>query len=141
MAWVCGERAAAADQQGISLLAARALVAATSPLQQQAATDSASLPRLALLRLPTAPHNNNANTNDRSPEPLLVGLAWLDPDGATNPQLALRHEAQQGDRLGRYGWLAHDGRRYGRQEFVDGDYELSVTMVRRRRMQRGKERG
>ena len=43
--------------------------------------------------------------------------------------MSLRHEAQQGDRLSRYGWLKHDGRRYGVQELVDGDYAITVTMV------------
>lgn len=60
--------------------------------------------------------------------PLMTGLLWFDPDNTNNP-LQLRHEAQQGDRLAKYGWRKHDGRRYGWQELVDRDYAMNVTMV------------
>jgi mannosyl-oligosaccharide glucosidase len=60
-----------------------------------------------------------------------MGLMWFDPDSiqATVYDKQLRHEARQEDKLARYGWLRHDGRRYGRQELVDGDYALSIQMV------------
>jgi mannosyl-oligosaccharide glucosidase len=55
---------------------------------------------------------------------------WFDPtDAATVHQEAIRHEAQQGDKLASYGWVRHDGRGYGRQEIADGDFHLSVQMV------------
>ncbi len=63
--------------------------------------------------------------------PLLLGMMWFDPaDAATVTQQQLRHEASQGDGLNSYGWLRHDGRSYGRQRLVDGDYEISLQMVR-----------
>lgn len=66
----------------------------------------------------------------RTARPLLLGLMWFDPsDPATIQQQAIRHEAQQGDKLASYGWVRHDGRSYGRQEITDGDYQLSVQMV------------
>jgi hypothetical protein len=60
-----------------------------------------------------------------------MGLMWFDPDSiqATVYDKQLRHEARQEDKLRRYGWLRHDGRRYGRQELVDGDYAYSIQMV------------
>jgi hypothetical protein len=67
----------------------------------------------------------------RTARPLLLGMMWFDPsDAATVHQEAIRHEAQQGDKLTSYGWVRHDGRSYGRQEIADGDYQLSVRMVR-----------
>jgi len=53
---------------------------------------------------------------------------WFDPDDSANP-LSIRHEAKQWDKLQRYGWRKHDGRQYGWQELVDGDYSMNVTMV------------
>jgi mannosyl-oligosaccharide glucosidase len=58
----------------------------------------------------------------------MTGLAWFDPDDMAHP-LSLRHDAQQGDKLTKYGWRKHDGRLYGWQEVVDGDYVMNVTMV------------
>jgi mannosyl-oligosaccharide glucosidase len=56
---------------------------------------------------------------------------WFDPsDAATVHNQAIRHEAQQGDKLTSYGWVRHDGRSYGRQEIADGDFQLSIQMVR-----------
>jgi hypothetical protein len=58
----------------------------------------------------------------------MTGLAWFDPDDMLQP-LSLRHDAQQVDRLSKYGWRKHDGRGYGWQEVLDGDYAMNVTMV------------
>lgn len=67
----------------------------------------------------------------RTARPLLLGMMWFDPtDAATVHQEAIRHEAQQGDKLSSYGWVRHDGRSYGRQEIADGDFQLTVQMVR-----------
>jgi mannosyl-oligosaccharide glucosidase len=66
----------------------------------------------------------------RTARPLLLGMMWFDPtDIATVHKEAIRHEAQQGDKLSSYGWVRHDGRSYGRQEIADGDFQLSVQMV------------
>lgn len=55
---------------------------------------------------------------------------WFDPDDpATITQQRIRHEALQSDKLDSYGWVRHDGRSYGRQQLLDGDYQLSVQMV------------
>lgn len=43
---------------------------------------------------------------------------------------SIRHEAQQQDRLTSYGWLRHDGRSYGRQQLIDGDFNITLQMVR-----------
>ncbi|KAF8069561.1 GCS1 [Scenedesmus sp. PABB004] len=67
----------------------------------------------------------------RTEQPLVMGLMWFDPaDPATVQSAAIRHEAQQGDGLASFGWVRHDGRSYGRQELVDGDFRLTVTMVK-----------
>ncbi|WIA10052.1 hypothetical protein OEZ85_010262 [Tetradesmus obliquus] len=69
----------------------------------------------------------------RTARPLLLGMMWFDPtDAATVHQEAIRHEAQQGDKLSSYGWVRHDGRSYGRQEIADGDFQLTVQMVKHR---------
>jgi mannosyl-oligosaccharide glucosidase len=36
----------------------------------------------------------------------------------------------QGDKLGSYGWLRHDGTSYGRQQLVDQACNLTVTLVK-----------
>lgn len=46
-------------------------------------------------------------------------------------QMRVRHEASQGDGLASYGWTRHDGRSYGEQSLVDGEYNISVSMVGR----------
>jgi hypothetical protein len=53
---------------------------------------------------------------------------WFDPASTENP-MNLRHDAQQGDRLERHGWLAHDGKTYGRQLIEDGEVHMNITMV------------
>ena len=52
----------------------------------------------------------------RSDEPLLMGLMWLGRQRLDE----LRHTCEHGDRLGRYGWVRHDGQSYGQQELIDG---------------------
>ncbi len=65
----------------------------------------------------------------RIPKSLLVGLAWFDPDHLGDIQM--RHEAQSRDELARFGWEAHDGRSFGRQELVDGRLHLTTHLVSR----------
>lgn len=58
---------------------------------------------------------------------------WFDasPSKARSfTQDSIRHEAQQQDKLTSFGWLRHDGRGYGRQQLVDGDFNITVQMVR-----------
>ncbi len=65
----------------------------------------------------------------RVPKSLLVGLAWFDPD-QPGGEIQLRHEAQSRDGL-IFGWEAHDGRSFGRQELVDGPLHLTTHLVSR----------
>jgi mannosyl-oligosaccharide glucosidase len=64
----------------------------------------------------------------------MLGVMWFD---ATTHRLqsftpdSIRHEAQQQDKLTSYGWLRHDGRSYGRQQLIDGDFNITLQMVRR----------
>lgn len=41
----------------------------------------------------------------------------------------VRHAASQDDKLGSYGWVRHDGRAFGRQQLVDGELNITMTMV------------
>ena len=63
----------------------------------------------------------------RVPKSLLVGLAWFNPDDPEG--IKLRHEAQSRDGLTRFGWEAHDGRTFGRQELIDGRLHLTTHLV------------
>lgn len=67
----------------------------------------------------------------RTSRPLLLGVMWFDasPDALQQPGSPLRHEAEQQDKLTSYGWLRHDGRSYGRQQLIDGHFNITVQMV------------
>lgn len=56
----------------------------------------------------------------RSKRPLstLMGIMWTDPEDY-NALHSIRHEAQQGDGLEKWGWQAHDGESFGRQTIRD----------------------
>lgn len=43
----------------------------------------------------------------------------------------LRHTCEQGDGLGSYGWVMHDGIHFGTQQIQDSDFTLSTTFVKR----------
>ncbi|PNF40173.1 Mannosyl-oligosaccharide glucosidase GCS1 [Cryptotermes secundus] len=67
----------------------------------------------------------------RDPYSLVSGLMWyfprqLRPDGG-----GIRHWCEDGDNLGRYGWLEHDGRNFGLQEIEDGPFNITVSFVKR----------
>ncbi|EFJ50126.1 hypothetical protein VOLCADRAFT_58521, partial [Volvox carteri f. nagariensis] len=67
----------------------------------------------------------------RTPKALLSGLLWFDPDDPnTLNQMRARHEASQGDGLTTYGWKRHDGRLYGTQELIDGEYNITLSMLK-----------
>ncbi|NXN93795.1 MOGS glucosidase, partial [Rhinopomastus cyanomelas] len=64
----------------------------------------------------------------RSPRALVTGLMWLQQgEGGSN----LRHTCEQSDGLSRYGWLMHDGEKFGVQEIRDGGLLLKTTFVKR----------
>lgn len=65
----------------------------------------------------------------RTPESILMGIMWMD---SSNPSqgLTLRHNAQQSDALQKYGWLRHDGERFGEQELIDGSLNISTLWVK-----------
>ena len=46
-------------------------------------------------------------------------------------QLSIRHTCEQNDRLPKYGWLKHDGVKFGTQEIVDDDFILNTDFVKR----------
>ncbi|KAK9838545.1 hypothetical protein WJX81_006602 [Elliptochloris bilobata] len=66
----------------------------------------------------------------RVPQSLLVGLMWFDPD-RPDPLAHLRHLAQERDGLEAYGWAAHDGEAFGRQELTDGGLRLTTSLAKR----------
>ncbi|CAM9649573.1 unnamed protein product [Ectocarpus sp. 13 AM-2016] len=53
-----------------------------------------------------------------SPVSVTGGLMWHGGDGH-NGLPSLRHECSEGDGLGPYGWVEHDGTSYGKQDIVD----------------------
>lgn len=60
----------------------------------------------------------------------MPGLMWFSQfphDG----QLSIRHTCEQNDRLPKYGWLKHDGVKFGSQEIVDDDFVLTTDFVKR----------
>ncbi|EDO39813.1 predicted protein [Nematostella vectensis] len=66
----------------------------------------------------------------RSPKSLMLGLMWFSQfphDG----QLSIRHTCEQGDGLPKYGWLKHDGVKFGVQEIVDQDFILTTDFAKR----------
>lgn len=50
------------------------------------------------------------------PEAAIAGLMWHEREGRVD---GLRHECREGDGVGPYGWLEHDGVSYGKQELAD----------------------
>lgn len=59
------------------------------------------------------------------------GLIWHVGDGSSGNE-ALRHECSEGDGLGPYGWVEHDGKSYGRQDIEDrkAGVRLVTSMVK-----------
>lgn len=56
---------------------------------------------------------------------------WHGGDGHSAAE-ALRHECNEGDGLGPYGWVEHDGRSYGKQDIEDKNtgIRLVTSMVK-----------
>lgn len=61
-----------------------------------------------------------------------MGLLWYQPSqvSATSSSLSslLRHEANHDDHLLRFGWNQHDGAGFGRQELVDPQNHVNLTV-------------
>ena len=64
----------------------------------------------------------------RSPRSPVLGLMWF---SQSVQQLQIRHWCDHNDRLKKFGWTAHDGRTFGRQEILDDSYSLSTEFVKR----------
>eukprot|EP00854_Cymbomonas_tetramitiformis_P021319 gene21319-25620_t len=72
----------------------------------------------------------------RRPQSILVGLMWFDPLKAARAppnDIGLRHWAQEGDKLAKYGWRYHDGSTFGQQEGsgYGGDWALRIRASRK----------
>ncbi|CAL4078158.1 unnamed protein product, partial [Meganyctiphanes norvegica] len=70
-------------------------------------------------------------TRTRHPTSLVTGLMWFVPGHFQNNMLALRHWADQGDDISKYGWQLHDGRNFGRQRITDKHIILQTDFVKR----------
>ncbi|KAL4523918.1 hypothetical protein Ndes2526B_g08146 [Nannochloris sp. 'desiccata'] len=65
----------------------------------------------------------------RTPKSMIFGLMWLDPlrqDALTT----IRHQAEMRDSLSKYGWLAHDGEGFGKQEILDEGLNITTSWVK-----------
>lgn len=67
-----------------------------------------------------------------APMAVTGGLMWHGGDGRGGRFEALRHECSEGDGLGPYGWVEHDGRSYGKQDIDDekAGVRLVTSMVK-----------
>lgn len=75
-------------------------------------------------------HSHPLSFPCRLPRSLLAGLMWFDPDRPeTVYKGEVRHAASQGDGLTSYGWLRHDGVRYGVQQLLDREYNITLSLV------------
>ncbi|KAH9314208.1 hypothetical protein KI387_022835, partial [Taxus chinensis] len=63
----------------------------------------------------------------RTPKSLMAGLMWL---AVKDSQYVLRHTCEMSDKLNTYGWLRHDGRKYGHQVIVDQDMAITTTFLK-----------
>ncbi|GBG60662.1 hypothetical protein CBR_g11887 [Chara braunii] len=63
----------------------------------------------------------------RVPESLLGGLMWVQ---RKEGRYHLRHTCQDGDGLQKYGWLRHDGSKFGRQQLIDGNLHLATYFLK-----------
>lgn len=56
----------------------------------------------------------------RIPKSIIAGLMWL---GVTQQQYRTRHTCEQSDEMEGYGWLRHDGVKFGRQVLLLRSFE------------------
>nr|XP_009858246.1 mannosyl-oligosaccharide glucosidase-like [Ciona intestinalis] len=66
----------------------------------------------------------------KSPQSLVTGLMWLRQHERYQSELPLRHTCEHGDKLLKYGWLAHDGVNFGIQDVVEQGYSLRTSFVK-----------
>lgn len=66
-----------------------------------------------------------------SPRSIVTGLMWLEQYKQYSQDLPLRHTCEQGDRLPKYGWIAHDGQDFGMQDIVERTFMLRTEFVKR----------
>jgi len=63
--------------------------------------------------------------NESSP---IFGLLWGGPfDSLEKHVQELRHDAEERDKITKYGWLQHDGDSFGVQEILDRDKNVNMT--------------
>lgn len=60
------------------------------------------------------------------PEAMVAGIMWHAGDGRSNVE-NLRHECREGNGVGPYGWLEHDGKSFGKQEVTDQQAGARIT--------------
>ncbi|XP_078485384.1 mannosyl-oligosaccharide glucosidase-like [Ciona intestinalis] len=66
----------------------------------------------------------------KSPQSLVTGLMWLRQHERYQSELPLRHTCEHGDKLLKYGWVAHDGANFGIQDVVEQGYNLRTSFVK-----------
>ncbi|XP_039263066.2 mannosyl-oligosaccharide glucosidase-like [Styela clava] len=62
---------------------------------------------------------------------IVTGMMWLQQNVRYSNDLPLRHTCEQGDRLSRYGWIAHDGLNFGIQDIVEKNFNLRTEFVKK----------
>ncbi|CAN0896147.1 Mannosyl-oligosaccharide glucosidase GCS1 [Linum grandiflorum] len=65
----------------------------------------------------------------RTPRSLVAGLMWL---GVKDGRYDIRHVCQNSDDLSKYGWIAHNGRDFGKQELVEQELKLETSFLKSR---------
>ncbi|CAN1794618.1 Mannosyl-oligosaccharide glucosidase GCS1 [Linum perenne] len=65
----------------------------------------------------------------RTPRSLVAGLMWL---GVKDGRYEMRHVCQNSDELSKYGWIAHNGRDFGKQELVEQELKLETSFLKSR---------
>ncbi|GAQ91059.1 mannosyl-oligosaccharide glucosidase [Klebsormidium nitens] len=63
----------------------------------------------------------------RVPKSIIAGLMWL---GISKQMYRTRHECEDSDEMSGYGWLRHDGVRFGRQELLDEGYLITTSFMK-----------
>ena len=71
----------------------------------------------------------------RLPQSVVAGIMWMvystKNSSSQLKNVRLRHFCKDDDHLTRYGWQYHDGRLFGSQEIVDGNYKLQTDFIKR----------
>ena len=68
-------------------------------------------------------------TKTSSARPVSTGLMWFAGDHVDGEAAAagVRHAAEMGDKLKKWGWVAHDGADFGRHDLTDPDAAVQMT--------------